>query len=161
VTCTASDGCHVAGTCNPSNGLCSNPAASDGTSCDDGDATTCGDTCSAGVCSGTPVPEPPEIGSDVAIVRSAGSGTLSWTDLPGPYHVYRGAIDLSTPWAYTHACLVPDDTETHAAIDQDPPPGTLFYYLVSRVNQCRESVIGRDGSGAPIPNASACGGGQP
>jgi hypothetical protein len=161
VTCAASDSCHVAGTCNPSNGLCSNPAASDGTSCDDGDATTCGDTCGAGVCSGTPVPEPPEIGTSVAIDRSAGSGTISWDESPGLFNVYRGAIDPSEPWSYTQTCLILDDTSNHVAVDGDPAPGTFFYYLVSRVDQCRESVLGRDGSGAPIPNASACGGGQP
>src|SRR5580704_8461850 len=35
VTCTASDACHVAGTCNPSTGACSNPPPADGTSCND------------------------------------------------------------------------------------------------------------------------------
>jgi RHS repeat-associated protein len=56
VTCTASDQCHVQGTCDPSSGACSNPAASDGTSCNDGNACTQGDSCKAGTCtSGTPV----------------------------------------------------------------------------------------------------------
>ena len=50
VTCTASDACHVAGTCNPSTGLCSNPVAANGTSCSDGNACTLGDTCQAGTC---------------------------------------------------------------------------------------------------------------
>src|SRR5439155_1563450 len=36
VVCTASDVCHVAGTCDQGTGLCSNPAAPDGTACDDG-----------------------------------------------------------------------------------------------------------------------------
>ncbi|HEX6836061.1 MAG TPA: hypothetical protein VF334_05780, partial [Polyangia bacterium] len=48
--CTASDQCHVAGTCNPSTGTCSNPAAGDGTSCSDGNACTMGDTCQSGTC---------------------------------------------------------------------------------------------------------------
>ncbi|HVN86324.1 MAG TPA: hypothetical protein VMW17_15935 [Candidatus Binatia bacterium] len=52
VTCTASDQCHIAGTCDTFSGLCSNPAANDGASCDDGDACTQTDTCQAGVCSG-------------------------------------------------------------------------------------------------------------
>jgi hypothetical protein len=55
VTCTASDQCHVAGTCDPSSGTCSNPVAGAGTSCNDGDACTTGDQCSNGVCGGTPV----------------------------------------------------------------------------------------------------------
>src|SRR2546428_9950298 len=36
VTCTASDACHTAGTCNTSTGTCSNPAKTDGADCDDG-----------------------------------------------------------------------------------------------------------------------------
>jgi hypothetical protein len=50
--CTASDQCHVAGVCNPANGLCSNPAAPDGTPCSDGNVCTAGDTCLGGVCTG-------------------------------------------------------------------------------------------------------------
>jgi hypothetical protein len=52
VACTASDQCHVAGTCNPSTGACSNPAAGNGTACNDGSACTQTDTCQAGVCTG-------------------------------------------------------------------------------------------------------------
>src|SRR5207244_2256321 len=36
VTCTALDQCHVAGTCNPATGSCSNPTATNGTPCNDG-----------------------------------------------------------------------------------------------------------------------------
>src|SRR5258705_380812 len=50
VGCTASDPCHVAGTCDPQTGVCSNPAAADGTACDDGTACTQSDTCQARVC---------------------------------------------------------------------------------------------------------------
>jgi len=52
VVCTASDQCHVAGTCNPSTGACSNPAAQDGTACSDADVCTLNDTCRAGACQG-------------------------------------------------------------------------------------------------------------
>ena len=50
VVCTASDQCHVAGTCDTGTGLCSNPAAADGTTCTDSNACTTGDTCQAGAC---------------------------------------------------------------------------------------------------------------
>ena len=50
VTCTASDACHVAGTCDPSTGTCSNPVAPDGTVCHAGDACTAPDACQAGLC---------------------------------------------------------------------------------------------------------------
>jgi hypothetical protein len=52
VTCTASDQCHAAGTCNPATGLCNDPAAADGTPCDDGNLCTQQDTCQAGACNG-------------------------------------------------------------------------------------------------------------
>ncbi|HEX2570285.1 MAG TPA: hypothetical protein VH877_12050, partial [Polyangia bacterium] len=52
VTCTALDQCHVAGVCNPASGQCSNPSATDGTSCNDGNACTQTDTCQAGACNG-------------------------------------------------------------------------------------------------------------
>ncbi len=55
VVCSALDQCHVAGTCDPSTGQCSNPTKADGTSCSDGSLCTSNDVCSAGVCAGIPV----------------------------------------------------------------------------------------------------------
>ena len=49
VVCEASDDCHVAGVCNPATGLCSNPNAADGTSCNDANVCTEGDSCQQGV----------------------------------------------------------------------------------------------------------------
>ncbi|HYV20572.1 MAG TPA: protease pro-enzyme activation domain-containing protein [Verrucomicrobiae bacterium] len=54
VVCTASDQCHAAGVCSPSTGLCSNPNAPNGQTCDDVNACTSPDTCTGGTCSGTP-----------------------------------------------------------------------------------------------------------
>ena len=53
VTCVAADQCHVPGTCDPTSGACSSPAASDGTMCTDGNACTQTDVCATGVCIGT------------------------------------------------------------------------------------------------------------
>ncbi|MFO0749029.1 MAG: hypothetical protein U1F43_25695 [Myxococcota bacterium] len=55
--CQPLDECHVAGTCNPSTGLCTDPEASDTTSCDDGDYCTVTDTCDAGACFGSGRPD--------------------------------------------------------------------------------------------------------
>ncbi|MCC6791070.1 MAG: hypothetical protein IT336_05265, partial [Thermomicrobiales bacterium] len=55
VVCTPLDQCHVAGTCDPATGLCSNPAADFGTLCDDGNACTTGDKCVLGECIGTSI----------------------------------------------------------------------------------------------------------
>jgi RHS repeat-associated protein len=52
VTCTASDQCHVVGTCDHSTGACSNPTVANGTTCNDGNANTVNDKCTAGVCAG-------------------------------------------------------------------------------------------------------------
>src|SRR5438046_10211095 len=45
VTCTALDQCHVAGTCDPMSGVCSNPNKANGTACNDNNACTSGETC--------------------------------------------------------------------------------------------------------------------
>jgi hypothetical protein len=56
MVCSALDQCHVAGACDPTTGLCSEPTQADSTACDDSDACTVGDTCQAGACvSGAPV----------------------------------------------------------------------------------------------------------
>jgi hypothetical protein len=48
VVCQPLDECHVAGTCDPSTGACSNPAAPDSTACSGG--VCCGGTCVPGNC---------------------------------------------------------------------------------------------------------------
>lgn len=52
VVCAASDACHVAGSCFALTGLCSDPAAANGVTCDDGDLCTVGDVCLNGGCAG-------------------------------------------------------------------------------------------------------------
>ncbi len=51
-TCAASDSCHDPGTCNPANGVCSNPSKANGATCDDGSVCTQNDTCQNGACAG-------------------------------------------------------------------------------------------------------------
>ena len=52
IVCTASDQCHVAGTCDPSTGICSNLNAPDNTPCNDDNVCTSGDSCQSGICTG-------------------------------------------------------------------------------------------------------------
>ncbi len=56
VTCSASDVCHDVGTCEPSTGVCSDPAKDDGTSCDDGNMCNGVSTCQEGACTETTEP---------------------------------------------------------------------------------------------------------
>ena len=51
--CTASDVCHIDGTCAPQSGVCSDPIANNGTQCDDGNPCTINDGCDGGLCHGT------------------------------------------------------------------------------------------------------------
>ena len=91
VVCAAADQCHLAGTCDPASGLCSNPAAPDGTSCDDALACTTGDSCQAGSCTGTAVPGcvPCTTAADCADANvcttdvCTGNGTCAHVDTPG------------------------------------------------------------------------------
>src|SRR5439155_115261 len=50
VACTALDQCHVAGTCDTTTGVCSNPNKANGSTCDDNNACTSGETCQSGSC---------------------------------------------------------------------------------------------------------------
>jgi streptogramin lyase len=52
VVCPPSDQCHIAGICSPATGTCSNPAAPDGTACNDSDVCTTADACRGGTCAG-------------------------------------------------------------------------------------------------------------
>lgn len=53
IACAALDPCHVAGTCDPATGSCSQPPAPDGTACSDGNRCTLVDACVSGLCRGT------------------------------------------------------------------------------------------------------------
>ncbi|MDC0678921.1 FG-GAP repeat domain-containing protein [Sorangium atrum] len=101
MTCTASDQCHVAGTCDPQTGLCSNPVAPDGAGCDDGDACTPTDTCQAGTCtSGNPVTCTASDECHVAGTCDSSSGVCSNPNAPD-------GIYCSTGICETGACYVP------------------------------------------------------
>jgi MYXO-CTERM domain-containing protein len=53
VVCAAKDQCHNPGVCDTTTGMCTNPQAPDGMSCDDGDKCTQTDACMGGVCTGS------------------------------------------------------------------------------------------------------------
>ncbi len=52
VVCAPLSQCHVAGTCDPVTGACSNPEKADNSNCNDGNACTVTDKCQAGECVG-------------------------------------------------------------------------------------------------------------
>jgi hypothetical protein len=104
------------------------------------------------------VAEPAEIDDSVLAAKGAGGAVLLfWTDGPGPYNVYRGSHRAGAPWSYDQSCLIQETSTSIGTDTASPAPHTLFYYLVSRVDQCRESAIGRDSTGGIDPNAHPCG----
>ena len=134
---------------------CSNAAVADGSTCDDGDPATC-DACFAGVCAGEDVEPPPEVGDSLRIAKSPGGDVVTWEGAPGPFNVYRGLVDPAAAFLpYAHECFDPR-TEGPTVDGSNPAGGSFVFYLVSRVDRCKESVVGRDGTGAPIPNPHSC-----
>ena len=155
VFCTASDQCHVAGTCNPGSGVCSDPVAPDGTACSDGQFCTA-DACSSGVCAGTPSPAPAAINTSVRLNKTPTNSTITWTDPPGLYDVYRGSRTAAGPFTYNQTCFSSNVTGNSTTDTGNPLPGQLFFYLVGRVNTCGQSTLGTNSANVTRPNPNAC-----
>jgi streptogramin lyase len=105
VVCTASDQCHVAGVCDPANGMCSNPNAPNGTVCTDGNACTQTDTCQMGMCSGSNAVEC--TASDqchVAGVCNPANGTCSNPNAPNGTVCTDGNACTQTDTCQTGVC---------------------------------------------------------
>jgi len=105
-------------------------------------------------CAGAPVP-PPVNGS----VRLAGDGsgtTISWTDAPGPYSVYRGTKTGGSAWAWNQTCHDAHLAASSTTDSDNPAIGSMFFYLVTRVGACGESIPGQDSGGQPNPNPAPC-----
>ena len=78
VVCMPLNSCHVAGSCDPATGACTNIPKPDSASCDDGDACSQIDTCAAGVCQGNgPVVCQPLDECHEAGACNAGTGACS------------------------------------------------------------------------------------
>ncbi len=144
--CDNADACNGAGACLANH-------VTDGTTCSDADPTTCNDACAGGICAGTPTAEPSEINASVRI--GGDKATIAWTDPGGPYNVYRGSNGAGA-WSYNQTCFSPNQAGSTASDPSTPASGTFIYYLISRRDSCRESVLGTDSSNTPDPNTSPC-----
>jgi hypothetical protein len=107
-------------------------------------------------CGGGPPVLPPAVNDSVRLVGDGSGATISWTDLPGPYSVYRGTRSGGSPWAYNQTCHDPRINASSAADSENPLIGTMFFYLVTRLGACGESIPGQDSGGQPNPNPFPC-----
>ncbi|HYV18874.1 MAG TPA: hypothetical protein VFC25_07580 [Verrucomicrobiae bacterium] len=129
-----------------------NACGIDGAACDDANACTTGTTCSSGVCGGGSIVGTAPINDSVAF--GADSTTLSWSDSPGNYNVYRGL--RTSPWTYDQTCLQSHVAASSVSDAATPSPGGVFFYLITRITACGESTPGNDSSGSPRPNPAPC-----
>jgi hypothetical protein len=131
VTCTALDQCHVAGICDPNTGTCSAPPATDGTTCNAGNACVVSagapDACLAGVCVPAqctgPVAATPGVGVYTGTTTSSAQplqtgvtsptgGTISITQTaatgspPGGFSTVGEQVHISAPSATPNNPLV-------------------------------------------------------
>jgi hypothetical protein len=125
--------------------------------CDDGIECSYGEVCIAGVCGGgIPVPPPAAIDDSVRVDKSPANATITWTDPPGAYNVYRGSRAADAAFGYNQTCLSTNVSGNETQDTDTPLPNELFYYLVTRVDACGESSLGTDSEGTERPNDSAC-----
>lgn len=103
----------------------------------------------------TPGQPPGDQGDTLRLGPSA--DTIAWTRDPSSIYsnLYRGTIQTGSP-ASDPSCLLASTPAQSAADPTAPPLGSAFYYLVSGLDACGESVLGSSSQGAPIPNPAPC-----
>jgi hypothetical protein len=96
VVCAPSDQCHTAGSCDVNTGACSNPAAANGTSCNDGNSCTPNDACNAGACAGTDG-DGDGVGDTCDNCNSAANATQLDTDGDGVGDACDNCVGVANP----------------------------------------------------------------
>jgi hypothetical protein len=123
VTCNALDQCHVAGTCDPASGACSNPPKPNGSACSDGNACTTGDSCQNGSCGGTAVVCAAQDQCHVAGTCDPASGVCSNPSKPDGSACSDGNACTQTDSCQAGACIGANPV-TCNALDQCHLAGT-------------------------------------
>lgn len=119
ITCTASDQCHVVGTCDPNTGVCSNPNAANGTTCNDTDACTTGETCQSGMCTGGSAVTCAADQCHTAGTCNPATGCPASSNRPdgttcddgNPCTEFDGCIAGTCQGSQQHTCVTPDSCQ--------------------------------------------------
>ena len=165
VTCTASDQCHDAGTCNPAKGACTNPAKPNGSSCDDANGCTQTDTCQSGACtSSNPVVCTASDQCHTAGTCEPGTGTCSNPPKAEGASCNDGDACTQTDTCNAGSCTGGSPVAC-AALDQCHDAGTCAPATGTCSNPPKsEGASCNDGSACTVAEtctAGACGGGTP
>jgi hypothetical protein len=119
VTCTASDQCHSPGTCNPVNGVCSNPVSPNGTACNDGNPGTVDDVCTSGICAGL----------EFHIIQTELSGAnfnVTFSTVAGHQYSLESSPDLAG-WTGVNGSAFTGDGNPHtSSVDVTDTPNRSF-----------------------------------
>ena len=145
VVCDDNNAC-TDDSCNPGTGCVFTANAN---ACDDGNACTTGDTCSAGSCTGTPVPPPGELVN----AHFTDKNTLVWDTIPNSprYDTVRGSLSALPvgPGGGDEFCF--DEQLTAVLVDGTTPavPGTGFWYVTRGETACGIGTFGTQHDGTP------------
>ena len=144
--CTAVDACHMAGICDPTSGLCSNPAAPDGTACDDGNACTQTDACVAGACTGAN----PIVCTAADACHVAGACDPTTAMCNSPVVADGTACDDGNACTQTDACVAGVCTGVNPVMCGSPPECQVADPCDMKTGAC---------SFSPAPDGTMCPGG--
>ena len=146
IACMPSDPCHVAGICNPVTGVCSNPPAPNGTTCNDGNPCTFGDVCVNGSCAGTPIGAPAETQN---LAAAADKATFTWSPAADAtsYDAVRGTTGAFPVGSSSTEVCFHDLTAAKLVDAAAPAPGNGFWYLARAKSPCGPGPWGIQSNG--------------
>ena len=101
---------------------------------------------------------PGEIGPTLAPVVGAPNGSFGFTPISqaNVYNVYRGSASIRFSYGNGPLCLFAQATSPAFTESGNPPPNTVFYYVVAGINRCAEGPLGASSSGQPILSPTPC-----
>ena len=102
------------------------------------------------------IPDP--IGNTLDINRVGGDVVLTWTHVSQGHaaNVYRGNFSVAGTWPYDEVCLFTEILNGQGIDNDSPLPNAGFYYFVTAVNSCGESVMGQYVTAGPVNPPVAC-----
>jgi FG-GAP repeat protein len=171
VVCLALDACHLAGSCDPQTGTCSNPAKPNGSACDDGNLCSLGDTCQGGSCSsGAPVVCTPLDQCHSAGTCNPQTGMCSNPSMPNATPCFDGDACTNVDACQNGACsgvatICTALDACHDAGTCDPSTGVCSDPPSPDGTACDDADICTEGdacgagscmAGTPCPDGSSC-----